>query len=190
MTVPTNLHCAFETVIYRAFPVHPMPQEEWAVNTSLGFEARKFLIGKMWPEVIGYRLIYGELDLSLSIWMNVLPASIFDYYLPSHLVLASLLLRNKEVNYPTYVMEALILPPSMDISVQEEINEELSLDAPVTDYAEARLQLYKRMTAEQRAGIAEYLSLYLEYYKATFTERGAELFLQIRDIWRQSLLPA
>lgn len=121
--------------------------------------------------------------------MDALPLDFFIYYLPSHLILASLTLPNiADYNYPIYVMEALILPPSFDIDVLEELNDELSLNAQVTDYAEKRVTLYNKMSTEQRACVAGYLSLYLAYRKSEFTERGLELYLQNIEIWKNSSL--
>lgn len=188
MYVPIHLHCVFEEVVYQVFPMFPIPKAEWENKWAFSFDAKRLLAGKTWPEVVGYRLNYGELDLSLSLWMKSLPLNVFHYYLPSHLIVASMMLRNIETNYPIYMMEALILPPSLETTILEELNDELSLEALITDYAEIRIQLYKMMSKKQRACVAQYLSLYLEYKKSSLTNRGMKLYLQNRDFWKNSSL--
>ena len=45
-----------------------MPLDSW-----LAREARKVLDGVPWPEAVGFRLSYGEMDPGLSIWMDAIP---------------------------------------------------------------------------------------------------------------------
>jgi hypothetical protein len=189
LSISRRQHCVLEASIYNAFPLYPIPTIDLQEKTAFGYEVTKLLSGKTWPEVIGERLNYGELDPSLTIWMDALPIEVFRYYLPSHLILASLNLRSVvDSNYCNYVMEALIMPPISDVGLLEELNDELSLEAYVTEYAEKRVTLPNNMSTEQRVCVAGYLSLYLAYRKSEFTERGLELYLQNIEIWKNSSL--
>lgn len=186
-------HARFEETVYQAFPMHPIPEIEleWDRKTTFADQARKLLTGRTWPEVIGNRLNDGELDPSLSIWMRGMPPDLFLYYLPSHLVFASILLSAGSRSYhATKVMEALILPPSTDKAVLEKMDEELFFfESSLAENAEVRVALYKRMTKGQRICIATYLLLYWEQMKSEHTEPGLEeLYMQNCAIWQNSSL--
>lgn len=178
-------HARFEEMIYRAFSMHPIPKMDWDERTTFAGQARQLLTGRTWPEVIGYRLVDGELDPSLSIWMRALPLNVFHYYLPSHLVFASILLKAgpDTLMYPKYVMEAFILPPSADKTVLEQMEEDCWFESSLSENAEVRTALYDRMSKEQRKCVATYLSMYLAL-------RGVEpedesVYLRSRDIWER-----
>lgn len=186
-----GLHAHFEEIVYQSFPIDPAPKIQWEkLDRCAAFaeQARPLLAGRKWPEVIGYRLNDGELDLSLSIWMKILPLNIFHYYLPSHLIFASILLKAgpDSLMYPMFVMEAFILPPSTDLAVLEKMEMDTNFESSLAKNAEVRTALYERMSKEQRVCVAKYLSLYL-------THRGVEpedelIYMRSRDIWENSLL--
>lgn len=67
---PIKKNCIFENDVYQAFPQRPIPINEWDGKSAFSFEAKRLLTGRTWPEVVGNRLNYGEMDLSLSIWMD------------------------------------------------------------------------------------------------------------------------
>jgi len=184
-----SAHEELEAAVYQAFPTIPVPTFVWPQRNAIDFDAQKLLDGLAWPNAVGWRLYGGERDLSLSIWMSSLGSAIMKYYLPSHLIFASILMKLQETNHEYMVMEALILPPNGGIEVLDEINRELSLDAQVTYYGKVRVELYKVLSEDQRRCVAKFLSLYLGYNRTRFTERGIQLFQQNSDFWHNSSLP-
>jgi hypothetical protein len=176
--------------LYSAFPVDPVPMPELTPDSSFVWTVKERLWGRKWPYVIGQRLIYGELDPALSIWLQALPPAMADYYLPSHLMLASLLLPSyAEPSYIGWVVQALILPPSSDINELEEIDNDLYLSTMLVDYGGVSRALYERMTPEQRNCIALFLDLYLACRSADFTPKGLNYFERNTEFWRTSSLP-
>jgi hypothetical protein len=190
MYVPITLHLDFERALYAAFPRLPLPPvADMAPDSWLAREAREVLDGKPWPEAVGYRLLYGEMDISLSIWMKCIPSDVFDYYVASHLMLASILIENGgRENYVGEVMEAFLLPPPEEtIDAAAEIDDELLPDADVASYGAVRLDFYRRIVPAQRACIGQFLNLYLCHRGVKeFTEQGVRLFERNRDYWLHS----
>lgn len=184
-------HGQFEESVYAAFPVLPIPehQQGWGQTTCFQREAWQRLRGRPWPEVIGWRLHEGEVDLTLSIWFKSLPLEVSCYYLPSHLMLASIILRGGESNYVYGVVEALILPPSNEAAELDELDDELGNEATVAWFASSRLAMYQALTEAQRRCVAEFLDLYLDRNRTSLTRRGTDLFLQNIVFWRDSSLP-
>lgn len=151
---------------------------------------REKLWGKQWPYVVGQRLTFGELDAPLTVWLQALPSVVADYYLPSHLMLSSLLLPGySQPSYIGDVVEALILPPSRDVSELENVDDELCLAMGLIDYGSVRRALYERLTCEQRQCVAMFLDLYLGYRSADFTAKGQCYFKRNTEFWRTSSLP-
>lgn len=179
---------AFEELVHACFPAFPVPQLAWGESRSFNNAVCATLGGKSWHEVVGWRLHFGETDLDLSIWMKLLPLETMCYYLPSHLMLASILLRSG-ARYMTCVMEAFLLPPSASQAAIDEIDEELEPEGLLGSYAPYRLALYHALTPSQRECIARFLDLYFCRYQTLMTRRGTELFLQNSDYWRNSSLP-
>lgn len=190
LNVPMTLHLEFERALYAAFPRLPLPPVAgMAPDSSLARHARELLDGTPWPDAVGYRLLYGEMDISLGGWMQSMPPAAFDYYVASHLMLASILLEHGgRVNYVGQVMEAFLLPPpggTMDVA--GEIDDELVPDASVASHGALRLEFYRRITPARRACIGRFLDLYLRYRGVQeFTERGVQLFERNRDYWLHS----
>lgn len=178
----------FEEAVYQAFPLNPIPKIKLDRKTSFANQARKLLTGRRWSEVIGYRLDDGELDPSLSIWMRFIPLNIFHYYLPSHLIFAAILLKNgpDSLMYPMCVMEALILPPSADESILQEIDDNGFFESSMLDNAECRMTMYRRMSKEQRVCVATYLSLYLNH--RSIEPQVTPIYIRNIEIWKKSLL--
>ena len=67
-----------------------MPVLALSRRTSFEFSVHEYLAGKRWPEAVGLGLVRGERDPCLSGWVHILPVQVMRYYLPSHLMLASL----------------------------------------------------------------------------------------------------
>lgn len=190
MVSSTNQQIDFEAVLYAAFPVEPVPAPELTCHTSFAHTVRERLWGKPWPYVVGQRLRFGELDLPLTHWSQALPTAVADYYLPSHLMLASLFLSSNLLpNYIERVMEALILPPSSETSELEEVDSELCLSRSLVDYSDIHSALYERLSPEQRQCIAAFLDLYLAFRSADFTPKGLNYFKRNSEFWRTSSLP-
>jgi len=187
--VSSRSHETFEEAVYKAFPVHPIPSFIWPQRYSFHSDVKKLLAGMAWPNVIGWRLLGDQRDDSLSGWMRFLNSEIMHYYLPSHLIFCSILMNAGATNYEEQVAEALVLPPSNDLVVLDEINLELLSDAPVTEYGKDRVDLYKLLNEEQRRCVARFLLMYLEYHKSDFTERGIQLFQNNYGFWHDSSLP-
>lgn len=190
MSLPITLHLEFERALYAAFSRLPLPPVAgMAPDSWLAREARELLEGRPWPEAVGYRLLFGELDIGLSGWMRSLPAEVFDYYVASHLMLASILVEHGgRVNYVGQVMEAFLLPPpGQTHDAAADIDDELVPDAGVAEYGAERLAFYRRITPAQRACIGQFLDLYLRYRGVKeFTEQGLRLFERNRDYWLHS----
>ena len=178
----------FEEVVYQAFPVNPVPNIKLDRKTSFAEQERKLLTGRKWPEVVGYRLVDGELDPSLSIWMRFIPLNIFHYYLPSHLIFSAILLKNgvDSLMYPMYVMEALILPPSTDENILREMDDDGLFESSLLENAECRTALYRRLSREQRICVAAYLSLYLNH--RSIEPEVMSIYMRNHDVWEKSLL--
>jgi hypothetical protein len=157
-------------------------------KTSFSDQARKLLTGRTWPEVVGYRLADGELDPSLSIWMKYMPLNIFHYYLPSHLIFSAILLENgsDSLMYPMDVMEALILPPSADENILQKMDDDGFFESSLLENAKYRIALYRKMTKEQRACVATYLSLYMAH--RSIEPQVLPVHVRSHDIWKNSLL--
>ncbi len=187
MAASYHAHALFESAVYRAFSTHPIPKMEWEKRTTFGYQAKELLTGRTWPEVIGCRLNDGELDPSLSIWMRTLLLDVFHYYLPSHLIFASISLALGSVAYyPLHVMEAFILPLSTDKTELEKMDEDTSFESSLAENAEVRIALYKRMSKEQRVCVATYLSMYLTYNDVE--PEVESIYMRSRDIWENSSL--
>lgn len=183
-------HVEFEQSLFEAFPPSPPPcADSMSERSWLMREAKSLFSDVTWPEVVGHRLTYGEMDISLSIWMECFPAQVFDYYVASHLMFASLLLGNpEEVNYVTDVADAFLLPPAPDSDITvAEIDDALGPDATVASYGRVRLEFYERITPAQRSCIGKFLELYLTYRGAGFTQQGVRIFERNRDYWLNSL---
>ena len=180
----------FEESVYQVFPLDPVPKIKLDRKTSFADQARKLLSEKTWPEVIGYRLVDGELDPSLSIWMKAMPLNIFHYYFPSHLIFSAILLKNgpDSLMYPMDVMEALILPPSADEGVLRKMDDDGFFESSLLENAEFRTALYRRMSKNQRVCVATYLSLYLNRRRAEIEPKVMPIYMQNIEIWERSLL--
>jgi hypothetical protein len=178
----------FEESVYKAFPIYPVPEIKWDRKTFFADQARKLLTGRTWPEVVGYRLIDGELDPSLSIWMKYMPLNIFHYYLPSHLIFSTALLEAgpDSLMYPMDVMEALILPPSTDESILQKMDDDGFFESSLAENAGFRTALYEKMSKEQRVCIATYLSLYLD--RRYIEPQVMPIYMKNHDIWEKSLV--
>lgn len=180
----------FEEAVYRVFPMHPIPVVPENMVSDFNSQAWVLLNGKPWSEVIGRRLYSGGLSLHFIAWVRHLPLDVVKYYLPSHLIMASILIYyNVESNHPIDLVEALILPPSKDAKLLADMDFELSLASRLEYEWESRLDLYKIMNPEERACIAYFLDVYGEYKESEFTERGLEFFKKNTEYWRNSSLP-
>jgi len=181
---------AFEQAVYDAFPLEPIPESIEDFTTQFSQGCQRLLSGKNWSEVIGRRLNSDVLYVHHSTWLEFLPIKIYKYYLPSHLILASLLF-SYEVKTPYHwsVMETLILPPCLDEDVLEDIASELSIQSSLSDSADLRIVAYKEMTFSQRICIAEFLTIYMEFGYADFADRGLEFYKKNIEYWRNSSLP-
>lgn len=190
MCAPLSQHLEFERALYAAFPRLPLPPvADMAPDSWFARAARELLNATPWPEAVGFRLIYGEMDISLSGWMKSMPAEVFDYYVASHLMLASILIESGgRPNYVGQVMETFLLPPRGDANdAALQIDDELGPDASVTDHAAVRLDFYRRIGSARRACIGRFLNLYLHHRGiAEFTEQGVHLFERNRDYWVRS----
>lgn len=189
MKVTKQLHVQLEQALYGAFPRLPLPSVEAMESTSsLVRDAKELLSGKTWPEAVGYRLLSGDMDISPSIWMRLMPVGVFDYYAASHLMLASILLGSGGVvNYQSDLMEAFLLPPEGGSDAVTQLDEVLMPDASVSEYGAVRLAFYHRLTPQQRACIGRFLDLYLGYRREMeFTEAGVQMFERNRDYWLHS----
>ena len=189
MSANTHQHCLLEAALYAAFPREPLPSMEWEKRDSFGYEIQHSFKGKRWPEAIGLRLTYGELDPSLNTWAYCLPAEVMRYFLPSHLMMASLRLKfGDRSDYCSNVMEALLLPtddPVADAVRDAAMSGCFALDA----YPDRGMALYRMLSAPQRACVAAYLDLYAAYHGAA--EMNAQvraLYDANRDVWRDSSL--
>lgn len=180
----------FEKTVYDAFPLEPIPELIEDFSTQFNQGCQKLLSGKNWSEVIGRRLNSDVLYVHHSTWLEFLPINIYKYYLPSHLILASLLL-SYEVKTPYHwsVMETFILPPCLDEDVLADIESELSIQSSLSDSADLRIAAYKEMTLSQRSCIAEFLTIYMEFGYADFANRGLEFYKKNIEYWRSSSLP-
>ena len=190
MSVAPHECALLEAAIYTAFPLHPIPPMTLDRTAALARQTYEPMAGRTWPEAVGCRLCDDEPGPFPSIWTEGTPLEITHYYLPSHLVFSSISLGLRAVSYiPGHTMQALILAPSDRLAPLSEIRAELRVEAPMVPSALAeRAALYHRMTKEQRACIVLFLSLYLKSHRTNFSKRGAELYLQNRDIWEYSLL--
>ena len=190
MNPTMTLHLEFERALYAAFPRLPLPPvAAMAPDSSLARHARELLDGTPWPEAVGYRLLYGEMDISLGGWMQSMPPGVFDYYLASHLMLASILVeQGGRMNYVGQVMEAFLLPPpGATADAVAELDDELVPDASVASYGAVRLDFYHRTAPDRRACIGQFLDLYLRHRGANeFSPRGVALFERNRDYWLHS----
>lgn len=190
MSLPITPHLEFERALYAAFPRLPLPPvADMPLDSSLARHVKELLGGTPWPEAVGYRLLYGELDIGLSGWMRSLPAQVVDYYLASHLMLASILVEHGgRVNYVGQVMEAFLLPPPGETdNAAADIDDALVPDTAVAEYGAERLAFYRRITPAQRACIGQFLDLYLRHRGVDeFTEQGLRLFARNRDYWLHS----
>ncbi|MFZ6769365.1 hypothetical protein ACO0LM_20130 [Undibacterium sp. Di26W] len=186
---PLRITSYFEEAVYRVFPMAPIPAVPENNKTDFNREARSLLNGRPWSEVIGRRLNFGSMDIHFTTWMSSLPLDVVKYYLPSHLILASIMLSYGAVsNYPFDLMEALILPPSKDMDLLADIEFELSLESLLTQDSESPIEFYKSMNPDQRSCIAYFLSLYGEYKKSEFTDRGFEFYTKNIEYWKNSTL--
>ena len=189
LTIPVRKNVYFEETVYRVFPMQPIPIFPENTKTQFNSETKRLLSGRTWSEAIGRRLYFGAMDVHFLTWMRFLPLDIVKYYLPSHLVLASIVVSyDAAFNYAFSVMEAFILPPSSDPEVLVDIDDELSLDSSLIDEGRERIELYKTLSHEQRACIADFLALYGEYNRSEFTERGFEFYLKNIEYWQNSNL--
>lgn len=189
MKVSMKLHVQLEQALYGAFPRLPLPSVETMEPTScLVRDAKELLSGKTWPEAVGYRLLSGDMDISPSIWMRLMPAKVFDYYVASHLMLASILLGSGGLtNYLSDLMEAFLLPPEGGSDAVARVDEVLMPDTSVSEYGAVRLAFYQRLTPQQRTCIGRFLDLYLGYQRETeFAEEGVQMFERNRDYWLHS----
>jgi hypothetical protein len=189
MSVGTRQHCLLEAALYAAFPQEPLPSLEWATHTSFETEAQLLFKGKRWPEAVGLRLTYGELDPSLNTWALTLPAEVMRYFLPCHLMMASLRLKlDDRSDYCSNVMEALLLPsgnPGADAVLDAAMSGCFALDA----YPDRGIALYQMLSAPQRACVAAYLDLYAAYHGAfEFDAPVRALYEANRDTWLNSSL--
>lgn len=189
MRVRTDQHCLLEEAMYAAFPQEPLPSLEWASHTVFEYEVQRFFKGKRWPEAVGLRLNYGELDASLNTWARFLPPEVMRYFLPSHLMMASLRLKfGDRSDYCSNVMEALLLPtadPAADAALDAAMSGCFALDA----YPDRGIALYRMLSAPQRACVAAYLDLYAAYHGAAEMNAPVRaLYDANRDIWRNSSL--
>ncbi|MFZ6769364.1 hypothetical protein ACO0LM_20125 [Undibacterium sp. Di26W] len=186
---PVDKNVYFEECVYKVFPMRPIPIFTENANTEFNYEAKRLLSGRTWSEVIGNRLNFGGLNVYLMTWLRYLPLDMVKYYLPSHLILASMVTSyNADSNYAFSVMDVLILPSSEDPKVLAEMDFELCLDSSLISEGTERLELYKTMNPEQRACIADFLSLYGEYNRSEFTDRGFEFYTKNIEYWRNSAL--
>jgi hypothetical protein len=186
MSVPLHLHAQFEDAVHQAFPLYPLPRlDDWLPHTWLERSARPLFVNKTWPEIVGVRMVSGELDGGLLSWMASVPGHVVAYFVPSHLIQASLLLSyGAGRNHVDGLVEAFILPfPGMDDVAAQEIDAELGLDAGVADYADRRLRLHARLTTAQRTVVGRLLDLHLMHVGASYGSRGRALLAQNRDAW-------
>lgn len=178
------MHQAFEGALLAAFPCEPVCRPAWPQRYAFDLDIATYLDGKRWPDVVGFQLVKGERDLSLSSWLAILPVDAMCYYLPSHLLFASLLLPGgAHPNYVGQVMEALVLPPDASPAQLDVIDREMCLEAPLRQYGEARVGVYRALLPAQRRAVALWLDLYEHYCGAEFTAAGHDLFRRNRDAW-------
>jgi hypothetical protein len=175
----------FENQVHAAFPTSPIIVEDWPNTCCLEFEAKRLIRGKPWCELIGWRLCAGELDISPSCWIDTLPVPTMIYYLPAHLILASIVLRFCETNYAHQVMEAFILPSSGTDIDSAMIEDELALDTSFVNYGSSRLRIYHAMSVAQRSCIAEFLRIYFSRHKDGFSPMGIEIFNRNIHLWKK-----
>jgi hypothetical protein len=179
----------FEEAVYRVFSTKPIPATPKNMGSDFQSQAWVLLNDRPWSEVVGLRLYEGGLDLHFIAWVKYLPLDVVKYYLPSHLIMASILIYyNVESNHPIDLVEALILPPSKDAKLLADMDSELSLASRLEYEGESRLDLYKAMNPEERTCIAYFLDIYAEFKWEEFTERGLELFKKNTEYWRSSNL--
>lgn len=183
MSVPTKLHCDFEELVYKEFPLRSAPEFPIKPSYQLHYALQEILTGRSWAEIVGFRLIYGDLDRTLINWIEFVPMSIVYYCLPAHLIFASIELRSPMTEYHEKVAEAFILPIGASEKELKEIDRELNVVQSVILHGKARMDLFNIMTPGQRQCVAKFLELFFEYEKQHFSERGIELFWRNRDVW-------
>ena len=189
MNNSTRQHCLLEAALYAAFAQEPLPSLASDSHSSSEFEAQRFFAGKRWPEAVGLRLSYGEIDLSLFVWARSLPAEVMRYFLPSHLMMASLRLKfGDRSDYCSNVMEAFLLPsadPAADAVLDAAMSGCFALDV----YPDRGIALYQMLSAPQRACVAGYLDLYAAYHgPAEMNAAVRSLYDANRDVWLHSTL--
>lgn len=190
MVLSIRLQYELELAMQSAFPLYPIPQGPDVCNSQLEWAVKNEVQGRPWSDVVGLGLTYGELDPSLSIWYRAFPAEFVDYYLPSHLKLAGMLLPFGSLpDYVDRVMEALFLPPTSDPAQLQEIEDELCHSSSLINLAPERRSLFGRLSQPQRECIALFLDWYLTCREAEFTPFGKTLFIANRDYWRNASLP-
>jgi hypothetical protein len=136
-----RLQYELELALRSAFPLYPIPQGAVTCNSQLAWAVKKEIEGRTWSDVAGLGLTYGELDPSLSIWYRAFPVEFVDYYLPSHLKLADMLLPFGGLAF---------LPPTNDPIALQEIEDELCHSSSLVDLADQRRALFGRLSRHQR----------------------------------------
>jgi hypothetical protein len=182
-------HMVLEGALRDAFPAKLIGPMVGTSNTRLERAVHALFSGRQWPDGVGYRMLFGELDPSLSTWIEFLPADTMAAVLPSHLLLASLLLpQQAQENYLDDVCEALMLPPA-DAAEMAALDAAICTSAPSAQYGAGRRRLYQALSVEQRTVVALFLDLYWAYCASQFASDAEAPFLRNLDSWRNSSLP-
>ena len=190
-SIPYSSIARFEDDIHRVFPKHPIPDIHDMGGTSFESGVRVLCKGKIWSDVIGKRLNVDELNSTFMSWVCYVPLNILKYYFPAHLMYAAILLSGGSIiNYPMDIADALVLPPSLDPDILEDIDHELLMTCgDLSERWEPRVEFYKCMNPEERRCVAWFLEIYGQCNASEFTPRGLEYFKQNIEFWKNSSLP-
>jgi hypothetical protein len=181
-------HVTLESALREAFPAKLIGPMVGPYKTHLQRAVHALYCGRQWPDAVGYRMLDGEIDPSLSLWIKYLPTDTMAAVLPSHLLLASLLLpQQAQVNYLDDVCEALMLPPA-DAAEMAALDATICTSAPSAQYGAGRRRLYEALSVEQRTVVALFLDLYWAYFASQFALEAEAPFLRNLDFWRNSSL--
>ncbi len=189
MASPKFMQIKLAAALLNAFPSTPKPAFAREPRTQLESDALSLLLEKTWIEAVNFTLTDDGLDCSLSAWTRTLPPPVVAYFLPSHLMLASIcLVWNAKVDYPDEVMEALLLP-TVDIDNNDELERELCVSAAVVSHPNRGIGIYRELTASQRICVADFLELYYRRNEWVSTSSANAFYLENIEHWRTSSYP-